>query len=42
MQTSLCAAFATSVILLATGGSKAQTTQHIDMTTLTPAYPGIS
>ena len=32
------AALATSMILMAWGGSKAQTTQNVDMTTLTPAY----
>ena len=34
----LAVSFAASVILLAPSGSKAQTTQSIDMTTLNPAY----
>ena len=38
MKTILSAALAASVIISATTGSEAQTTQSIDMTTLTPAY----
>jgi hypothetical protein len=38
MTTRLAAALAVSMILVTSGGSKAQTTSVIDMTTLTPAY----
>jgi PEP-CTERM motif len=38
MTTRLSAALAVSIVLFDSGASKAQTTQNIDMTTLTPAY----